>query len=120
MGAGSRRRRRRVGEVMIALVILGILLGTFLVLSAIDRAWHVVPVKRRGQISLAVVFAFTAVGHFELSDKMADMLPEWVPLRTGIVYATGILEFAGAAGLIIPRLSRTTGIGLMAFLILVF
>jgi uncharacterized membrane protein len=105
---------------MIALVILGILLGTFLVLSAIDRVWHVVPAKRRGQISLAAVFTFTAVGHFLLTDKMAGMLPEWVPLRTAIVHATGVLEFAGAAGLVIPRFSRATGLCLVAFLILVF
>ena len=105
---------------MIALVILGILLGTFLVLSAIDRVWHVVPAKRRGQISLAAVFAFTAIGHFLLTGKMAAMLPDWVPLRTAIVYATGALEFAGAMGLLIPRLSRATGICLVAFLILVF
>ena len=105
---------------MIALVILGILLGTFLVLSAVDLVWNAVPAKRRGQISLAAVFAFTAVGHFLLTDKMADMLPKWVPLRTGIVYVTGVLEFAAAAGLLTPRLSRTTGICLVAFLILVF
>jgi uncharacterized membrane protein len=105
---------------MIAVVILGILLGTFLVLSAIDRLWRPVATKTRGRISLAAVFAFTAVGHFLLTDKMAAMLPEWVPLRTAIVSGTGVLEFAGAAGLLIPRLSRTTGICFVAFLILVF
>src|SRR5262245_55635152 len=105
---------------MIALVILGILLGTFLVLSAIDRVGHVVPAKRRGEMSLAAVFIFTAVGHFLLTEKMADMLPDWVPLRTAIVYATGVVEFTAAAGLLIPRLSRATGIWLVAFLILVF
>jgi uncharacterized membrane protein len=105
---------------MIALVILGILLGTFLVLSAIDRLWRPVATKTRGRMSLAAGFAFTAVGHFLLTDKMADMLPEWVPLRTAIVYATGVLELAAAAGLVVPKLSRAIGLCLITFLILVF
>jgi uncharacterized membrane protein len=51
---------------------------------------------------------------------MAQMLPPWVPARTFLVYATGVLEFAIAAGFLMPRTSRLTGWVAAAVLVLFF
>jgi uncharacterized membrane protein len=51
---------------------------------------------------------------------MAGMLPSWVPGRKAIVLVTGVLELAGAAGLLIPGFARLAGGALIVFLVLVF
>jgi uncharacterized membrane protein len=40
-------------------------------------------------------------------------------MRMPIIYITGVVELAAAAGILVPRLCRLTGIYLIAFLILV-
>jgi uncharacterized membrane protein len=74
----------------------------------------------RGRISLACLFVVTGLGHFAKTTEMAEMLPAWVPLRFALTYVTGVLELAGAIGLLLPRVSRIAGVCLMAFLVLVF
>jgi uncharacterized membrane protein len=54
-------------------------------------------------IGLAMLFMFTASGHFIQTEPMAQMLPPWVPARVLLVYLTGILEFAIAVGFIVPK-----------------
>jgi len=73
-----------------------------------------------GRIALAAMFLFTGVSHFLLDDGMVQMLPEFVPLRYFIIYATGMLELFFAVGLLLPKYSRLTGICVIAFLICVF
>ncbi len=46
------------------------------------------------------------------------MLPPWVPVRIPLVYATGVLEIAAALVVLIPRLRKLVGWGLIAMLIL--
>lgn len=60
-------------------------------------------------IGLALLFIFTGIGHFTQTEPMSQMLPSWVPARVLLVYLTGILELAIAAGFLIPRLRRVTG-----------
>jgi uncharacterized membrane protein len=60
-------------------------------------------------IGLGLLFVFTGMGHFIQTEPMAQMLPPWVPERTLLVYLTGILEFAIAAGFFVPKLRRFTG-----------
>ena len=101
---------------MILLALTGILLGSYAVLSivpGVDRA-------QRGRISLALLFLFTGLGHFVNPEPMAAMLPPWVPARVPIIYLTGVLEWAGAIGLLVRRYSRVAGICLLAFLVAVF
>ena len=76
--------------------------------------------RLRGRISLALLFLFTGVGHFVRTDDMVQMLPAWVPLRLGLIYVTGMLEWAGAIGLLLPNVSRIAGLCLIIFLVLIF
>jgi uncharacterized membrane protein len=49
---------------------------------------------------------------------MSQMLPAWVPARVALIYITGVFELAAAITVLIPSLSRRTGIVLCVFLIL--
>lgn len=75
---------------------------------------------RAARIGLAAVFLFTGIGHFVKTREMAEMLPPRVPWRLPIIRATGVLELAFAAGLLVPSLTRTAGLAVIAFLVLVF
>jgi uncharacterized membrane protein len=107
---------------MLIFILLCILVVPYLLLSAIAAAWPELALDHlfRGRLSLALVFMFTASGHFAKSRPMSDMLPSWVPGRLQIVYATGVLEIAGAIGLLVPRVHRVAGMCLIAFLVAVF
>jgi uncharacterized membrane protein len=104
------------------IILLGILLGSFLLLSAATRLGVLrnVTANRRGQISLGLLFVFTGMGHFVQTDGMVQMLPAWVPARTAIVWASGIVEWLLAAGLIAGRYPRLVGIAVIVFLVAVF
>jgi uncharacterized membrane protein len=96
-------------------IILGLLLLPYWVLIPAH-----VPETFRGRIGVSLVFAFTAIGHFVKTSEMAKMLPPWVPMRVPLIYFTGILEWAGAAAILISPLSRYTGIALCIFLVAIF
>lgn len=73
------------------------------------------------RLAVAVVFVITGIAHFtELKYDMLAMLPSPVPKQMWIIYATGLLEFAGAIGILIPRFAKLTGVCLIVFLICVF
>jgi uncharacterized membrane protein len=74
----------------------------------------------RGRIGLALVFAFTGIGHFVKTAEMVQMLPGWVPQREFVIYFTGVLELVAAVALLVPAVSRVAGIFLCLFLVAVF
>jgi len=70
---------------------------------------------------LAVMFAFTGVSHF--SRMRADfirMVPPQLPQPGMWVTLTGIAELCGAAGLLVPSVSRWAAIGLVILLVAMF
>jgi uncharacterized membrane protein len=106
---------------MILLVLLAILVGSFGLLSVLSAFMSPpLPLRRRGQISIALLFVFTAIGHFIQTEPMAQMLPPSIPARTGIVWASGVFEFLLALGFLIPRFTKVAGIAAIGFLVLVF
>src|ERR1700740_2047860 len=53
------------------------------------------------RFALATMFAFTAVSHFAPMRKdLIAMVPPGLPRPDLLVFATGVLELAGAAGLL--------------------
>jgi len=76
--------------------------------------------RNMGAVGLAIVFVFTAIGHFTQTETMAQMLPAWVPGRILLVHATGVLEFAIAAGLLFPACRKLAGYAAAAVLVLFF
>lgn len=70
------------------------------------------------QIGISVMFLFTAMGHFMLTEGMALMIPKIIPFKKQIVYITGIVEIMGAFALLFPKLTRPTAWFLIVFLII--
>jgi uncharacterized membrane protein len=66
-------------------------------------------VRRLAAAGLGILFVFTGIGHFVQTAPMAQMLPPWVPERKLLVYLTGALELALAAGFLAPKSRWFTG-----------
>ncbi|WP_106565783.1 hypothetical protein [Cecembia rubra] len=72
-----------------------------------------------GRIAMSAMMIFTGIGHFLFTKGMVLMLPTFVPLKTEIIYFTGIIEFIAAIGLFIPAVRKYVGWLLIVFFILV-
>lgn len=68
-----------------------------------------------GRIGMCAMLFFTAMGHFVFTKGMSMMIPSIVPIKTEIVYITGVLEVLLAMGLLIPSLRVYTAWILVIF-----
>ena len=48
------------------------------------------------------------------------IVPAWLPAPRALVYVSGVFEFLGGAGLLVPRVRRAAGLGLIALYVAVF
>jgi uncharacterized membrane protein len=87
----------------------------FLILLLSGRADYALA----GRIGMSVMLLFTAIGHFLYTKGMALMMPPFMPFKRVLVYLTGILEMAAAAGLLLSRFQMLTGHLLILFFVLV-
>jgi uncharacterized membrane protein len=71
-----------------------------------------------GRIAMAAMLIFTAIGHFAFTKGMSMMLPDFVPFKIPVIYVTGVIELAAAAGLLLPGLKHLTGWLLIVFFLL--
>lgn len=72
--------------------------------------------------ALAVVFLWFAIGgvaHFVAPAFFLKIVPPSLPYRMAAVYISGFFELLGALGLLLPRLRRAAGLGLMALTVAV-
>jgi uncharacterized membrane protein len=69
---------------------------------------------------MAAFFAGGCVLHFRATDSLLAMTPDWVPFPREVVLITGILEFAGAVALLMPRWRWWAGIALAVYVIAVW
>ncbi len=77
-----------------------------------------------GVIILALIFGVAGVLHFVMPRPFDAIVPPWLPAffpdaRT-LVYASGVAELAGAAGLLLPATRSLAGWGLILLLVAVF
>ncbi|MGN9786794.1 DoxX family protein [Nonomuraea sp. ZG12] len=76
--------------------------------------------------ALAAMLVLTASAHFVPADvtfmpnhaDMARMVPPFVPFPSFMVYASGVLELLGAAGLVLTGARRAAGISLAVLFVL--
>lgn len=74
-----------------------------------------------GRAALVVMFLFTAASHFtSLKHDFVMMIPEPLPRGLWVIYLTGVLEIAGAIGLLIPRFRRVAAICLVILVVAMF
>lgn len=72
-----------------------------------------------GNIAMSAMLVLTAYGHFAFTEGMVMMVPDLIPNREFVVYASGVLEALAAIGLLIPAARHLTGWFLLVFFILV-
>jgi len=68
----------------------------------------------------ALFFVAAGLGHFIIPSFYLAMMPPWLPAPLLMVQLSGVAEIAGGVGLLIPRVRRLAGIGLVLLLIAVF
>jgi uncharacterized membrane protein len=74
-----------------------------------------------GRYALAIMLLFTASAHFTaLRHDLEKMVPDWAPNPAAVVFVTGILEIAGAVGLLLPTTRRLAGICLCLLFVAMF
>src|SRR4028118_2206170 len=74
-----------------------------------------------GRGALVIMFLFTGASHFTtMKYDFAAMIPPPLPNDLWVIYLTGVLEIAGAIGLLIPRTRKLAGICLVLLLIALF
>ncbi|MCZ7420928.1 DoxX family protein [Verrucosispora sp. WMMA2044] len=85
-------------------------------LSALD-GWH--PALRVG---LALMFVMTGIVHFvgRRRQDLIAMVPPRLPRPDLLVTVTGVLELAGAVGLLVPATARWAAAGLALLLLAMF
>jgi len=74
-----------------------------------------------GRGALVIMFLFTGISHFTaMKYDFAAMIPAPLPNGLWVIYLTGVLEIAGAIGLLIPQTRKVAGICLAVYLVAVF
>ncbi|MEO7597326.1 MAG: DoxX family membrane protein [Opitutus sp.] len=72
------------------------------------------------RVVLAIFFIAAGINHFRDPELYLGMMPTWVPWPGACNVISGVGEIAGGIGILIPRLRRLAGCGLILLLIAVF
>jgi len=101
------------------MAVLMVLLGSWLALRAAG-ALGVGPLatwRHSAVYALALMFVCASSAHFgKMKHDLARMIPSGFPQPLLLVSITGVLEFAGALGLLLSPLRRLAGVGLALLL----
>jgi uncharacterized membrane protein len=76
--------------------------------------------RAASRVALALLFVAAGVNHFVHPAFYAAIVPPWLPAPGALVAISGAAEIAGGLGVLVPRLRRAAGWGLIALLIAVF
>ena len=99
---------------------LYVLLGSFVVsLLSIKFITTTFNYPLAGRIAMSVMLLFTAIGHFAFTKGMVLMMPDFLPFKKQLVWVTGFVEIAAAAGLLLPALQQTAAWLLILFFVLI-
>lgn len=105
------------------MVVLIVLLASWVVFRAVGAlgVHGLAEWSSSARYALAVMFVFTGMAHFtKTKHDLARMVPRVFPRPLVVIYATGVLEFLGAAGLLIPSFRRAAAFCLIVLLVAMF
>jgi uncharacterized membrane protein len=71
-------------------------------------------------VILAAIFVTAGALHFLVPTPFVQIVPPYLPWPLTLVYVSGAFEILGGCGILVPRLRRAAGWGLIALLIAVF
>jgi len=97
-------------------VLLVSAIGTLFVVHFISGGWDYLIA---GNIGMAIMLLFTALGHFVYWKGMIMMVPGFIPAKKQMVFLVGIFEVIFAVGLWVPSSRRLTADLLILFFLLV-
>jgi uncharacterized membrane protein len=72
-----------------------------------------------GLLITGVVFILGGILHFVMPKFYLQMMPAYLPQPLLLVYASGVFEIAGGAGLLVPATRTAAAIGLILLLVAV-
>ena len=70
--------------------------------------------------SFGVFFVLAGAMHFVIPRAYTSIVPDWLPARRKLVYASGVAELAGGAGMLHPNTRRVAAWWSIATLVAVF
>jgi uncharacterized membrane protein len=70
--------------------------------------------RRAGIVFVFLWFLIGGIAHFAFTEIEMRIVPPWIPWPRAVVLITGVLELAGAAGLLWQPTRRLAGWGLFA------
>lgn len=100
--------------------LLVLLIGFAISLVAIKIITKTYDYKLAARIAMSLMLLFTAIGHFVFTKGMTMMIPEIIPTKELIMYATGFVEISLAIGILIPKYSSLGAWVLIIFFIVLF
>ena len=71
-------------------------------------------------VIISLAFIGAGLNHFLNEDFYVSIMPPYLPAHLELVYISGVLEMLGGVALLISRLRRIAGLGLMLLTIAVF
>lgn len=77
-------------------------------------------VKKTLRVLLAALMILAGVSHFRTPHPFVRIVPSYLPAPLALVYISGLFECLGGLGLLIPRLRKAAGLGLIALYFAVF
>ncbi|RXM47219.1 hypothetical protein [Flavobacterium sp. YO12] len=96
------------------IVLIVVFLVSIFTLKFLTNQYDILMAAR---IAMCVMLCFTAIAHFVFTKGMVMMLPEKIPFRTELVYATGIIEIVLGICLLISSTKVYAGWILVVFFI---
>ena len=69
---------------------------------------------------VGILFIAAGANHFASPDSYQAMMPPLLPWPMALIYISGAAEILGGAGVLLPRVRRNSGWGLIALLVAVF
>jgi len=102
------------------MILFAILIGVFLIAIAVPAHGRRRAARDAARLAMAVAMMFSGVSHFADTAAFVQLLPEWVPGRTPLILATGVLEILLGVGLLTRRRRREVALLLVAYLVAVF
>jgi uncharacterized membrane protein len=69
---------------------------------------------------MAIFYVIAGIVHLAWPAPFLLIMPEMVPFPGAVVFVTGVLEIAGAIGLLLPRWRRLAGLMLATYAVCVF